>query len=591
MPWIRLIFGVTCVLVGVTTAYADDPAPVDFDRQVRPILSNACYNCHGPDEEQRESGLRLDVREDAISPAESGKPAIVPGKPEKSPLVTRVHSTKKGIQMPPPKSNKKLTADQKETLRRWVAEGAEYRQHWSFVPPRRAKPPVVKNEAWVRDPIDRFILAKLESSGLTPSAEANKTTLIRRLTLDLTGLPPTLEEVDAFLADDRPDAYERLVDRLLASPHFGERLAVDWLDAARFADTHGYHIDSGRDMTRWRAWVIDAYNTNKPFDEFTVEQLAGDLLPNPTVDQLVASGFNRNHMINFEGGAVPEEYHTAYIVDRVNTTATVWLGLTIGCAQCHDHKFDPITQKDYYQLFAFFHNVPENGLDGSKGNAAPVIKVPTPEQQEKIDANDSEIREIESKLAGAWPELDAGQAAWEASPAANVTTWDVLTPSELKSAGGATMTKESDGSVSVTGPNPANDTYTIRAVGPFAGVTAVRLETLNDDRLAAKGPGRSVNGNIVMTDVRVGMIGADGNRKPIRIGAATADFSQDAFPIAYAIDGRRNTGWGIDSQQGTPHSAVFRLDGPITTEGDASLEVTLDLQSQFGQDILVVFRF
>jgi hypothetical protein len=569
---------------------ADDPQPVDFDRQVRPILSNTCYACHGPDEEQRESGLRLDIREDAIGPAESGKPAIVPGDPEHSTLVSRTHSTKNGIKMPPPESNKTLSDADKEILRRWVAEGAEYRQHWSFAPPRRAKLPVVKNQSWVRDPIDRFILAKLEAEGLTPSPEASKETLVRRLTLDLTGLPPTLEEIDAYLADDRPDAYENLVDRLLASPHFGERMAVDWLDAARFADTHGYHIDSGRDMTRWRAWVIDAYNANKPFDDFTVEQLAGDLLPNPTVGQLVASGFNRNHMINFEGGAVPEEYHTAYIVDRVNTTSTVWLGLTVACAQCHDHKFDPITQKEYYQLFAFFHNVPENGLDGSKGNAAPVIKVPTPEQQAAIDADRSETLEIESRLAGPWPELDEAQKAWEADHGAVVPTWAVVNPLEMKSAGGATLTVEPGGAISATGVNPANDTYTIRISGPIGGVTAVRLETLNDDSLKGKGPGRSVNGNIVMTDVRIALNGSNGASKPLKIAAASADFSQETFPIAYAIDDQPQTGWAIDPQEGTAHAAIFRLDEPIVPQGDSTLEITLDFQSIFASHQLGRFR-
>lgn len=583
MALTRPAFVIACLLAAASTSSADDPQPVDFNKQVRPILSNACYKCHGPDEEQREAGLRLDVREEALAPAESGKPAIVPGEPEKSPLVARVHSTKKGIQMPPPESNKTLSDTDKETLRQWIAEGAEYRQHWSFVPPRRSAPPVVKNEKWVRDPIDRFILAKLESEGLTPSAEADRTTLIRRLTLDLTGLPPTPEEIDAFLADTSAEAYEHLVDRLLASPHFGERMAVDWLDAARFADTHGYHIDSGRDMSRWRAWVIDAFNQNKPFDDFTVEQLAGDLLPNPTVDQLVASGFNRNHMINFEGGAVPEEYHTAYIVDRVNTTATVWLGLTIGCAQCHDHKYDPITQKDYYQLFAFFHNVPENGLDGSKGNAAPLIKVPTSEQQATIDATESEIREIESRLSGDWPEQDQAQQTWETSQDSQAATWDVVQPAEMNAAGGATLTVDKEGAIVVTGPNPDHETYTIRATGSYTGVTAVRLETLTDDALVAKGPGRSGNGNIVMTDVRVAISGGDGVRQPIRIASATADFSQDTFPIAYAIDEQRHTGWGIDPEQGKPHTALFKLDSPIRAEGETMLEIVLDFQSQFSK--------
>ena len=272
--------------------------------------------------------------------------------------------------MPPLKSHKTLTDAEKQLLKEWVAQGARYQAHWSFQTPKRPALPAVQDQSWPRNSIDRFILARLDKEGLKPTPEADKPTLIRRATLDLTGLPPTPREVDAFLRDDRPDAYEKLVDRLLDSPRYGERMALDWLDAAHFADTHGYHIDAGRDMTRWRDWVINAFNRNLPFDQFTVEQIAGDLLPNPTLDQRIASGFNRNHMITFEGGVIPEEYQTAYVVDRVNTTGTVWLGLTVACTQCHDHKYDPLTQKDFYRLFAFFNNVPESGVDGSKGNAA-----------------------------------------------------------------------------------------------------------------------------------------------------------------------------------------------------------------------------
>ncbi len=313
---------------------ADPPPPsrVDFDREIRPILADKCFACHGPDAEARESGLRLDVRDEALKPAESGSVAIVPGEPDKSRLLKMIDPARKGPVMPPKSTNKTLSDADRALLRRWIAEGAEFATHWAFLAPKRPEIPAVRDHSWPKNPIDRFLLARIEREGLAPSPEAPKEALIRRLTLDLTGLPPSLAEVDAFLADASPNAYEKLVDRLLASPRFGERMAVDWLDAARFADTHGYHIDSGRDMSRWRAWVIDAFNTNKPFDQFTVEQIAGDLLPEPSTDQKVASGFNRNHMINFEGGAVPEEYHTAYIVDRVNTTATVWLGLTVGCA-------------------------------------------------------------------------------------------------------------------------------------------------------------------------------------------------------------------------------------------------------------------
>ena len=377
----RFLAVLALFLVPTAARAAEPPKAIDFNRDVRPILSENCLACHGPDEKKRKGDLRLDVRADAVAAG-----AITPGKPAASKLVERITSKEFDELMPPVGSGKKLTAAQIETLRKWVAEGAEYKTHWAFIPPVRPAIPASRDRegaAWVRNPIDNFVLAKLREHGLSPSPEADKTTLIRRVTLDLTGLPPTLKEVDAFLADNAPDAYEKVVDRLLASPRYGERMTVDWLDAARFADTHGYHIDSGRNMIPFRDYVIKAFNDNKPFDVFTVEQLAGDLLPNATLEQKIASGFNRNHMINFEGGAIPEEYQTAYIVDRINTTATVWMGVTLGCAQCHDHKYDPFTQTDFYRLYAFFNNVPENGLDGQKGNAVPVLKVPTKEQEQK----------------------------------------------------------------------------------------------------------------------------------------------------------------------------------------------------------------
>jgi hypothetical protein len=399
---------IPCFLAGSVRA-ASPPGKVNYNRDIRPILSNNCYKCHGPDAHERQAELRLDIRTEALKPTESGRNVIVPGKPEASALVRRILSPKSSRVMPPPETNKKLTAAEKELLQRWIAQGAEYQDHWSFLPPKRPPLPTVTNPAWPRNPLDTFILARLEREGLRPSPEADKITLLRRVTLDLTGLPPTPAEVDAFVADTRPDAYERVVERLLASPRFGERMAVEWLDAARYADTHGYHIDSGRDMARWREWVINAFNHNLPFDQFTIEQLAGDLLPGATLSQRIASGFNRNHMINFEGGAIPEEYHTAYVVDRINTTSTVWLGLTVACAQCHDHKYDPITQKEFYQLYAFFHNVPENGLDGSKGNAAPVLKTPTRQQQEALDRLAVAIKHVEQQVALATPEIDAVQ--------------------------------------------------------------------------------------------------------------------------------------------------------------------------------------
>ncbi len=387
-------------LVALTLA-ASAPAAgpkLEYNRDIRPILANNCFKCHGPDARERKAGLRLDVREEALKPAESGRTPIVPGKPGGSGLVARITSARADRVMPPPESNKSLTAEQKETLRRWIEEGAEYQQHWAFILPRRPDVPGVRSqESGVRNPIDAFVLARLEKEGMTAAPEADRGTLVRRLTLDLTGLPPTPQEVDAALADKGEDWYERLVERLLASKHHGERMALEWLDVARYADTHGYHLDAGRDMWRWRDWVIEAFNRNLPYDQFIVEQMAGDLLPGATLQQKIASGFNRNHMINFEGGAIPSEYHNAYIVDRVNTTATAFLGLTLACAQCHDHKYDPFTQKEYYQLYAFFYNVPENGLDGSKGNASPLVKAPTLDQQARLDAIVKDIVETEKQ--------------------------------------------------------------------------------------------------------------------------------------------------------------------------------------------------
>jgi mono/diheme cytochrome c family protein len=371
-------------------------AVIDFDRQIRPILSENCYTCHGPDEQQRKAKLRLDTRDGLFGKLRGAGHVVVAGKPGESELLARILSSDDEERMPPVKSQKRLTSQQIELLKQWIEQGAPYAQHWAFVPPRRPDVPKLKTAGSARNAIDHFIVARLEKEGLKLSPQAMRSTLIRRVTLDLTGLPPTPQEVDAFQIDSAADAYEKVVDRLLASPHFGERMAVDWLDAARFADTHGYHIDAGRDMTLWREWVIDAFNTNMPFDRFTIEQLAGDLLPNATQAQKIASGFNRNHMINFEGGAVPEEYHNAYIVDRVNTTATVFLGLTMMCAQCHDHKYDPISQKEFYQIYAFFHNVPESGLDGSRGNASPLLKVPTAAQQAASANIDAQIKKLET---------------------------------------------------------------------------------------------------------------------------------------------------------------------------------------------------
>ncbi|MGV3721531.1 MAG: DUF1549 domain-containing protein, partial [Actinomycetota bacterium] len=369
------------------------PGPVDFDRDVRPILADKCFACHGFDPGKRAAGLRLDTAEGATAALASGHRAVVPGNAQQSELVARVTAKT----MPPPGNPKRLSDKEIDLLRRWVTQGAKYARHWAFVPPTRPALPKVKDEKWVRNPIDQFILARLEQEGLKPSPEADRPTLIRRVSLDLTGIPPTPAEVDAFLADASPNAYEKVVDRLLASQRYGERLAWDWLDAARYADTNGYQGDRTRTMWPWRDWVIQALNRDMPYDQFTVEQLAGDLLPNATVEQRVATGFNRNHMLNGEGGRHAEESRVDYVVDRVDTTATVWMGLTLGCARCHDHKFDPLAQKEYYQLFAYFNNVAETGAVDRGGNANPVLSVPAPDEQARIDELTARIKALQTQ--------------------------------------------------------------------------------------------------------------------------------------------------------------------------------------------------
>jgi hypothetical protein len=391
-----------------------ESAKINFDHDIRPIFSDTCYACHGPDNAKRKAGLRLDQRASAFARREEGA-AIVPGDPSHSTLYRRITSHDKDEQMPPPDSGRQLTSEQITLIGRWIKQGAVWNEHWSLLPPRRGPVPHVSNAGWLRNPIDAFVLSRLERERLSPSPPADKATQIRRVTLDLTGLPPTPEEVEAFENDASPDAYERLVDRLLASPAYGERRAIRWLDAARYADTNGYQTDGERSMWRWRDWVIDAFNANLPFDQFTVEQIAGDMLPHPTLEQKIASGFNRNHRGNGEGGIIPEEYLVEYVVDRVETTSTVWLGVTLGCARCHDHKYDPFRQKEFYQVFAYFNHVPERGRAIKVGNSPPLIKAPTADDQRQLVRFEARRHEAQQKFdlqAARLPEI---QSRWERS--------------------------------------------------------------------------------------------------------------------------------------------------------------------------------
>jgi hypothetical protein len=376
-----------------------------FNRDIRPILSENCFFCHGQDPKHREADLRLDQRDEAIKDND-GVFAIIPGHPEKSEILKRMVSHDADDQMPPPESNRKVTPAQIELIRRWIAQGAPYEKHWSFVPPEKASAPKLNDASWARQPFDRYVLAKLETEKLQPSAEAKPATWLRRAAFDLTGLPPTPTEIAAFEADAAKRgeaAYAAAADRLLSSTRFGERLAQDWLDVARYADTHGFNNDSSRSMWRWRDYVIESFNANLPFDRFVTEQLAGDLLPNPTPDQRLATAFNRNHVINSEGGIIDEEYRVEYVADRVRTTSTALLGLTMECARCHDHKYDPIGEKDYYRMFAFFNNVLEYGEDGRIANAVPLLVTPNPAQIKRRREMDERLKAIDIALR-AWPE-------------------------------------------------------------------------------------------------------------------------------------------------------------------------------------------
>ncbi len=412
-----LLLSIACWLGVLPFAHAQEEKPlpkvVDFNRDIRPILSDNCYLCHGPAKATRKADLRLDVEEEAFADR-GGYFALVPGKLKESHLYKRVSSKDKSKQMPPPTFDRRPSPRQIELVRLWIEQGAKWQKHWSFVPPERPELPQVKNQSWVRNPIDAFVLARLEGEQLSPSPEASRETLLRRVTFDLTGMPPTSAEIDAFVRDDSPNAYEKVVDRLLASPRYGERMVLEWLDAARYSDTNGYQTDGTRAMWPWRDWVIEALNKNMPFDQFTIEQIAGDMLPNSTLPQKIATGFHRNHMLNGEGGRIAEESRVDYVVDRVDTTFTIWQGLTAGCARCHEHKYDPISQQEYYGLYAYFNNIDESGgVDRRNSTAAPVLELPTDEQKTKIAEREKVVQDLEKKAKDMADKLLAGLADWE----------------------------------------------------------------------------------------------------------------------------------------------------------------------------------
>lgn len=566
-------------------SFSAEPGKLSFNRDIRPILSENCFQCHGFDDKTREAGLRLDQHDAAIKKTDSGVTPIVPGDAAKSDVIARVTSRDKEMMMPPPSTHKKLTAKQIETLRRWINEGAEYQGHWAWLAPVRPEPPRVTNDAWAKNAIDQFILARLDAEKLSPSPEADRTTLIRRVTLDLTGLPPTPAEVDAYLADKSPDAYERVVDRLLASPRYGERMAMQWLDYARYADSHGFQSDSSRVMWPWRDWVIDAFNRNMPFNDFTVEQIAGDLLPNPTNAQLVATGFNRNHRHNGEGGSIQEEWKIENTIDRVETTGTTWLALTFNCCRCHDHKFDPMSQQNFYEFFSFFYNTTDTGLIQAKGkNSLPTIDYRNAEQEAEVARFDAEIAQANIAVAAAKKDLSVLIAKWEAAlPSADkesASPWSLLVPKSAAAKNKkTTLVRQADASWLVTGPAAANETYTVTAPLSTGELTGLLLEVFPDPSLPNESLGRAPNGNFVLSRIEAELSGGD-LKTPLtlKFSKAEADYAQPDWGIQGVIDVAKGKGWAVngnDPDKRVARRAMFVLDAPVKIPAKATLTVRL----------------
>ena len=586
--------GCCLLLVGFTAvAQAADEA-VDYERDVQPILRTRCYECH--DGGQSEAGLRLDLRAGTWQGGESGEPAVVPGQVDRSPLLARVTSSDPEKQMPP--EGERLTAAEVETLRRWIEAGAVWpdalagesvdaRQHWAFQPPRRPALPKVSRPEWTRNAIDAFVLAQLDTQALQPSPEADKVTLIRRLSLDLLGLPPTTEEVDAFVLDHRPDAYERLVERLLRSPHYGERWARIWLDAARYADSDGYEKDKVRQVWAYRDWVVSALNRDLPYNQFVMEQLAGDLLPDASQDQVVATGFLRNSMINEEGGIDPEQFRMTAMFDRMDALGKAVLGLTVQCAQCHNHKYDPLTQQEYYRLFAFLNNDHEAN-----------VTVFTPDQQMQRADVLRRIEEIEADLRHRHPDWEERMAKWESQARGEPVKWQVMEFAiDEDSTGGQRYLPQPDGSYLALGYAPTFHTVLMTTTVPVSGITGFRLELMTDPNLPSGGPGRSIWGTGALSEFRVSAGSAEGTQElaEVRFAEATADFNPPETPlpkifddrsgktrvtgpVAMAIDGRQDTAWCTDEGPGrrnVPRVAVFRTDKPLVHASGTKLQVRL----------------
>jgi hypothetical protein len=568
---------------GALTAEASTgAAKVDFDHEVRPILSENCFLCHGPDEGRRKAKLRFDRKEEALMTLKDGSFAIVPGDPGKSQMIARVSSKDAEEVMPPIKSGKKLAPQQVELLRRWIAEGALWQKHWAFVPPERPPLPAVKTRKWARNEIDTFVLARLEHEKMQPSPEADKATLIRRVTLDLTGLPPTIPEVDAFLADRSPEAYSKVVDRLLNSPHYGEHMARYWLDAVRYADSHGYHIDGPRDIWAYRDWVIHAFNNNMPFDRFTIEQLAGDLLPDATTDQRIASGYVRCNMTSNEGGAIESEFLAKSTFDRVETTATVWLGLTWTCARCHSHKYDPISQREYYSLFAFFNSLDEPVFDQNAPNPDPFIKLPTPEQTQHQDWLRKQIAAGEAKIEAATPKADRAETAWMAKWHTTLSAdWTPLEAVSAKSMSpdAAPLKILADQSVLADGQGARSESQEAVFKCSAGNLVALKLEVMPPISAPESSSGRTNAVGFQLAQFTAELVPSEPGAVPqeLKLVQAAADSAAAGHEADKAIDANLDSSWsiGTNSASGT-HQAIFRLAEPVKLEADSRLRVRLE---------------
>jgi hypothetical protein len=566
----------------VRGALPSEEQAVDFNDQVRPILARHCFKCHGPDDKARKAKLRLDAREQALRTAGSGARPIVPGRPDESELVRRIFEEDTSERMPPPEAKLSLAMRDQQLLKQWIGQGAKYDLHWAVVKPVRHPIPSVQHPSSMRNPIDAFVLARLDAAGLRPSPEADRAVLLRRVALDLVGLPPTPTEVDAFLADRGPDAYEKQVDRLLASPHYGERWARRWLDLARYADTNGYEKDRERTIWPYRDWVIRALNAGMPFDQFTIQQLAGDMLSGAGLKQRVATGFHRNTMLNEEGGIDPLEYRFYAMTDRVATTGTVWLGLTIGCAQCHTHKFDPIPQREYYQFMALLNNADE-----------PEISVPSELTARRRPELEARIAALISALPDRFPleknqevndgarlakqrreHLERRFQEWLDRASAEAVRWTVLEPLRATS-NLPRLSIQPDGSIFASGDQSKRDVYTVQLRAGLPRITAIRLEALPDDRLPSRGPGRvyyeGPAGDFFLSELRVTSHG-----KPVALKDATASNPKAREAAAAAIDGDPQTGWSISGGQGREQKAVFRLATPLVGTGEITVELLFE---------------